>query len=138
LMTGLEWESQQFCELLHRPVQTLVDPLIFSDGKNAAESGQRHHVRRTQFRSVSAVTVSAAKTAHPLRPSSFPNRTRFAGLRFGIRVDWHEFGAKNGIARSGGPVFCVESSSNKPISKYPCKRRSIPYIPYPGKGLYSS
>ena len=26
----------------------------------------------------------AAKTAHPLRPSSFPNRTRFAGLRSGV------------------------------------------------------
>ena len=32
----------------------------------------RHHVRRTQLRSVSAVCVRAAKTAHPLSPSSFP------------------------------------------------------------------
>ncbi len=55
-----------------------------------------HHVRRTQFRSVSAVCVSAwrragnvrrtrlaAKTAHPLRPSSFPKRESHGDSRFG-------------------------------------------------------
>ena len=55
-----------------------------------------HHVRRTQFRFVSAVCVSAwrsagnvrrtrlaAKTAHPLRPSSFPKRESHGDSRFG-------------------------------------------------------
>ena len=49
------------------------------------ESHHRHHVRRTQLRSVSAVCVRAraggrdqasAKTAHPLSPSSFRNGAR--------------------------------------------------------------
>ena len=41
-----------------------------------------HHVRRTQLHSVSAVCVSTAKTAHPLRPSSFPKRESRGGLPF--------------------------------------------------------
>ena len=40
------------------------------------------HVRRILLRSVSAVSVRTAKTSHPQDPSSFQNRTRFAGLRF--------------------------------------------------------
>ena len=44
------------------------------------ESGQ--HVRRTQLCSVSAVSVRAAKTAHPLSPSSFPKRESHGGLPF--------------------------------------------------------
>ena len=39
-------------------------------------------VRRNSLPSVSAVSVSAAKTPDPLLPSSSQNRTRFAGLRF--------------------------------------------------------
>ena len=41
-----------------------------------------HHVRRTQLRSVSAVCVSAAKTAHPPSLSSFPKRESHGGLPF--------------------------------------------------------
>lgn len=42
------------------------------------------NVRRTQLHSVSAVCVSAAKTAYPLSPSSFPKRRSHGDLRFGI------------------------------------------------------
>ena len=49
------------------------------------ESGETSaRVRRSSLRSVSAVFVSAAKTAHPLPPSSFPMQTRFAGLCIGL------------------------------------------------------
>ena len=41
-----------------------------------------HHVRRTQLRSVSAVCERAAKTAQPLRPSSFPKRSSHGGAPF--------------------------------------------------------
>ena len=44
------------------------------------ESSQRYHVRRSLIHSVFA---GAAKTSYPQAPSSFPNRTPFAGLRFG-------------------------------------------------------
>ena len=40
-------------------------------------------VRRSSLHSAFPVSVSAGKAPHPLPPSSFPNRTRFAGLRFG-------------------------------------------------------
>ena len=50
--------------------------------RSEPQSGHRHHVRRTQLRSVSAVCVRAAKTAHPLRPTSFPKRESHGGLPF--------------------------------------------------------
>ena len=52
------------------------------------ESHHRHHVRRTQQRSVSAVCVRAAKTAHLLRPSSFTesNPLRWASIRIPVRI----------------------------------------------------
>ena len=45
------------------------------------------YVRMSKLHSVSAVSVRAAKTAYPLAHSSFPNRTRCAGLRFGDAGD---------------------------------------------------
>ena len=52
------------------------------------ESHHRHHVRRTQLHSVSAVCVRAAKTAHPLSPSSFPksNPLRWASIWISVRI----------------------------------------------------
>ncbi len=50
--------------------------------RSESQSGHRHHVRRTQLRSVSAVCLRAAKTAHPLRPSSIPKRRSHGGPPF--------------------------------------------------------
>ena len=52
------------------------------------ESHHRHHVRRTQLRSVSAVCARAAKTSHPLRPSSFPISypLRWASIWIPVRI----------------------------------------------------
>ncbi len=53
------------------------------------ESHHRHHVRRTQLHSVSAVCVRAAKTAYPLSPSSFPKRSSHGGAPFRfIRIEF--------------------------------------------------
>ena len=68
---------------VHEPVAHWRIPLFFRTGslpnsvytaplrKNAGESLHLRCVRRTQLHSVSAVCESAAKTAYPLRPSSF-------------------------------------------------------------------
>ena len=62
------------------PHAAVVESAYTADLKSAPKgygfkSRQRHHVRRTQLRSVSAVCVRAAKTAHPLSPSSFQTRS---------------------------------------------------------------
>ena len=69
------------------PHAAVVESAYTADLKSAPKgygfkSRQRHHVRRTQLRSVSAVCVRAAKTAHPLSPSSFPKRESHGGLPF--------------------------------------------------------
>ncbi|MBQ6431646.1 MAG: hypothetical protein IJJ99_07220 [Oscillospiraceae bacterium] len=83
MLNGVERESQLPCGQLHRPVRTLVDTSIFANGKNAGESGQRHHVGRRLLHSVSAVSVSAAKTPYPQPPSSFSPRDPLRWARVG-------------------------------------------------------
>ena len=65
------------------------------------ESHHRHHVRRTQLRSVSAVCVRAAKTAHPLSPSSFSksNPLRRASIWIPVRIQIRPAFQKRGIRK---------------------------------------
>ncbi len=73
----------------------------------------RTSVRRTQLRSVSAVCVRAAKTAHPQRPSSFPNRRSSRGdLRFGYT------GESSSDTDARTDIIRTESSLRKTGSDY--------------------
>ena len=74
-------------------------------------------VRGSQLHSVSAVSVSAAKTSYPLSPSSFPNGTRCAGLPFGDTGNEALKGAgKRGRTRR---VKC--SGGDEPLSQLRCQ-----------------
>lgn len=91
------------------------------------ESGQ--HVRRTQLRSVSAVCVRAAKTAHPLSPSSFPKRESHEGLPlryFGVQIritPAHQGGA--GPLGIGGPNLAPVGRRPVPVKGPQSRARFI-------------
>ena len=63
-------------------VAQLVARVVWDHDAAGSNPVTRTSVRRTQFRSVSAVSVRAAKTARPLRPSSFPKRRSRGGSPF--------------------------------------------------------
>ncbi len=66
-------------QLLHHPRRTAC---VHAPKAGALPTGLHPDIRQKKL---AAFRFSlAAKTAHPLLPSSSPNRTRFAGLRFGL------------------------------------------------------
>ena len=83
----------------------LITPTLEVVGSNPVS---RTNVRRTQFRSVSAVSVRAAKTPHPLRPSSFPKRRTHGGSPFRfyggcVRYE-HSDHVRRSLLHSASPV----------------------------------
>ena len=87
------------------------------------ESHHRHHVRRTQFRSVSAVCVRAAKTAHG------PGHLLLAFGQFTLSAESF-FLSETGVSR-GTPVSVITAGSDLDCPSAP-RQKKLAAFRFPG------